>query len=127
MKLFSVTIITSMMLWLNPGISHAAITATGLVAYFDFNSDTAADTSGALGGSASTNDGSWTGSAVYKDGAFGRAAEVGDGAGSNFITSSGAEFSVPVLDPAPRGPIILVPFTGVQEVTRLARACTRVP
>ena len=92
MKLFSVTIITSMMLWLNPGISHAAITATGLVAYFDFNSDTAADTSGALGGSASTNDGSWTGSAVYKDGAFGRAAEVGDGAGSNFITSSGAEF-----------------------------------
>ncbi len=71
---------------------HTGISVDGLVAYFDFNSDSVADTSAALGGSASTNDGSWTGTPVYKDGAFGRAAEVGDGGGSNFITSSGDEF-----------------------------------
>ena len=71
---------------------HTGVFADGLIAYFDFDSDSAADTSDALGGSDSANDGSWTGTAVYKDGAFGRAVEVGDGAGSNFITSSGAEF-----------------------------------
>ncbi|MFP6874495.1 MAG: LamG-like jellyroll fold domain-containing protein, partial [Verrucomicrobiales bacterium] len=73
-------------------VSNTGISPEGLIAYYDFNSDNTADTSDALGGSASANDGSWTGSAVYKDGAFGRAVEVGDGAGSNFITASGAEF-----------------------------------
>ncbi len=77
----------------NPSLGSLATTETdGLIAYYDFNSDTAADTSSALGGSTSANDGSWTGTAVYKDGAFGRAVEVGDGAGSNFITASGAEY-----------------------------------
>ena len=71
---------------------YTGLSIDGLVAYFDFNSDSAADTSAALGGSASTNDGLWTGTPVYKAGAFGRAADVGDGAGSNFITSSGDEF-----------------------------------
>ncbi|MFP6874497.1 MAG: LamG domain-containing protein [Verrucomicrobiales bacterium] len=85
-------VVTSILLGFIPCISHAGISANGLITYFDFNSDSAADTSGALGGSASANDGSWTGTAVYKDGAFGRAVEVGDGAGSNFITSSGAEY-----------------------------------
>ena len=87
-----IVITASIMLWFIPGISHAGISVNGLIAYYDFNSDTAADTSDALGGSASANDGSWTGTAVYKDGAFGRAVEVGDGAGSNFITASGAEY-----------------------------------
>ena len=77
----------------NPSLGSLATTETdGLIAYYDFNSDTVADTSSVLGGSASANNGSWTGTAVYKDGAFGRAVEVGDGAGSNFITASGAEY-----------------------------------
>ena len=87
-----IAVSASLMLGSIPGISHAGISANGLVAYFDFNSDTVADTSSLLGGSASSNDGSWTGTPVYKDGAFGRAVEVGDGAGSNFITASGSEF-----------------------------------
>ena len=87
-----IAVSASLMLGSIPGISHAGISANGLVAYFDFNSDTVADTSSLLGGSASSNDGSWTGTPVYKDGAFGRAVEVGDGAGSNFITASGAEY-----------------------------------
>ena len=73
---FPIVITASLMLWAIPGISHAGISANGLIAYYDFNSDTAADTSDALGGSASANDGSWTGNSVYKDGAFGRAVEV---------------------------------------------------
>ena len=85
-------VLTLILIGFIPCISHAGISANGLVAYFDFNSDSAADTSAALGGSASINDGSWTGTEIYKDGAFGRAAEIGNGAGSNFITSSGAEY-----------------------------------
>ena len=73
-------------------VSNTGVSPDGLIAYYDFNSDTVADTSSVLGGSASANNGSWTGTAVYKDGAFGRAVEVGDGAGSNFITASGAEY-----------------------------------
>ena len=73
-------------------VSNTGVSPYGLIAYYDFDTDTVTDTSGELGGSNSSNDGSWTGRAVYKDGAFGRAAEIGDGVGSNFITVSGEEY-----------------------------------
>jgi hypothetical protein len=75
------------------GISQAAVSVNGLIGYYSFDSNTAADTSAALGGSASANDGAWTGTATYKTGYFGRASEVGDGNGSNYITATGAEYN----------------------------------
>ncbi|MGB0991863.1 MAG: PEP-CTERM sorting domain-containing protein [Akkermansiaceae bacterium] len=74
-------------------LTHATVLSSGLVGYYTFDSDTAADTSSAAGGSASNNAGTWTGAASYKAGAFGRAAEVGDGAGSNFITLTGSDYN----------------------------------
>ena len=74
---FPIAITTSIMLYAISCPGHAGISANGLVAYFDFNSDSAADTSAALGGSDSANDGSWTGTPVYKDGAFVHAAQIG--------------------------------------------------
>jgi len=79
-------------LFLVPGALLAEIDPTGLVGYYAFDADSAADTSSSVGGSASTNDGTWTGTATYKAGVFGRAAEVGDGSGSNYITASGSEY-----------------------------------
>ncbi len=73
-------------------VSNTGISSDSLIAYYDFDEDTAADTSSSFGGSDSANDGSWTGNPVYKDGAFGSAVEVGDGVGSSYITATGAEY-----------------------------------
>ena len=73
--------------------AHAAVSNTGLVGYYSFDSDTADDTSATLGGSASSNSGAWTGSSNYGAGLFGNAATVSDGAGSNFLTVSGSEYN----------------------------------
>ncbi|MFC4991763.1 LamG-like jellyroll fold domain-containing protein [Rubritalea tangerina] len=71
--------------------SEAQISSSGLLAYFPFDG-TADDNSSSLGGSTSTNNGTWTGNANFQTGIFGQAAIIGNGAGSNYLVTSSNEY-----------------------------------
>jgi len=79
---------------LSAASSSGAVSATGLVGYYNFDASDTTDSSGANGGSASNNAGTWTGTANYGAGYLGGGhAIVGDSAGSNYLTTTGSEYN----------------------------------